>query len=405
MDEPSIESILRSLVEVDTTTPPGRNYGEITNIIRQQLLPTGCEIKLVKTPEERVRELVREVEGTAGERINLVASLERGKGKTVILNAHVDVVPVGGGWAYQPFSLTKSEGKFYGRGVADDKGPLAMFILAFRELAENPDWKGSIVLAATVDEEIGGYTGLSYLLDEGIVTADYCIIGDGSIEGITHASNGCLRFRVVFHGRSVHSSRNWLGVNAIEKAAKLITRLESYNELLHTRKSRIRANPNSGVEWLTPTLSVGVVKGGIKVNIVPDKCVLEIDRRVIPEEKKLDAVKEFKEILKELEREDEDFRYELVVGGFHNSWQTPENHELVATMRRAYEKVTKRPADVFGSLGCMDAAYAEQHNIPVVDFGVGRVESRTHGVDEFAYIKDIAEFGLIAKDALLQLLK
>jgi succinyl-diaminopimelate desuccinylase len=380
MDESNIESTLRPLVEVNTSNPPGRNYRKIAIIIKQQLLPIGCEIKLVKTPEERVKALASEVEGTSGERINLVATLKRGKGKTILLNAHSDVVPVGTGWTYSPFALTKDEGRFYGRGVSDDKGPLAVFILVLKELAVNPDWKGSIQLAVTVDEEIGGYTGLSCMLDEGIVAADYCIVSDGVITGITNASNGGLQFRVVLHGKSVHSSMNWRGINAIEKASKLIARLEKYNKLLYTSaralKCKIRVNPESGVNYLTPSISVGVVQGGIKVNIIPDRCVVEIDRRVIPEEKKSDAVKEFKEILEALKREDAEFSYELVVRGPYNSWQTPENHELVTTMSQVYEKVTKSPAPVRGALGCLDACYAAEHQIPVVNFGVGPARAR-----------------------------
>jgi succinyl-diaminopimelate desuccinylase len=117
------------------------------------------------------------------------------------------------------------------------KGSLAALIIVFRELASKKDWKGKLVLTATVDEEIGGYTGLAYLVDEELIKGDYCIVGDGHATHLTNASNGCLRFKVRIRGHSVHSSMNWLGTNAVEKAAKLITILERYNVSLQKKNS------------------------------------------------------------------------------------------------------------------------------------------------------------------------
>ena len=310
IDEAGIAAILSPLMEVDTSNPPGDNYEMIAKMIRDQLSSTGCEVKFEEPPDERVKGLISESEGASGRRVNLVASLERGEGKTVILNGHTDVVPATGDWKYPPFRLTKTHGEWYGRGVADMKGPLAALILVFREFATNNNWSGRLILTATVDEEIGGYTGLAYLMDEGLVKGDYCIVGDGASTHITNAANGCLRFRVSFKGKSVHSSMNWTGVNAIEKAAKLIVRLEKYNEDLFRVKSKVRTSPVYGVDFLTPSATVGLIRGGTKVNIVPDQCVIEVDRRVIPEETKPEAIEEFKKILRELEEQDKDFQYE-----------------------------------------------------------------------------------------------
>lgn len=405
IDESMLEATLKPLIEVDTSNPPGKNYRPIANILKEQLASTGCEIKLVRTPKERVKELSKEVEGAVGDRVNLVATLDRGEGKTIILNAHVDVVPAGSGWTRPPFELTRTGREWYGRGVSDDKGPLAMLALVFRELAKASGWRGRIVLTATVDEEIGGYTGLGYLIDEGIIHGDYCIVGDGEIESISNAANGCLRFRVTLKGKSVHSSMNWRGINAVEKAAKLITKLEAYNKTLNTLRSKVPTNPEKGVEYLTPSLTVGVITGGIKVNIVPDRCVLEIDRRVIPEEKKLDAIEEFEKILEGFKNEDKNFDYDLVIGGFHDSFYVLEDNELIKTLSQVYEEVTKRKGRVLGGLGCVDAAYVAKHNIPVLAFGASRVGSNVHGVDEHVKINDLMEFGLIVKETTLRMLK
>lgn len=405
IDENSLEKLLRPLIEVDTSNPPGRNYTRIVKIIEQQLAPTGCEVQLVEAPENRVKELYKEVESVSGSRINLIASLRRGKGKTIILNGHTDVVPANGIWMYPPFKLSKKGRKWYGRGVADMKGALATLILVFKELADNPNWKGTIILTAVADEEIGGYTGTAYLHDSGLVKGDYCIVGDGDATHITNAANGCLRFRVTLKGKSVHASRNWLGVNAINKAAKLITRLEEYNDSLHNKKSKVLVNPDFGVDRITPSLTVGLIKGGTKVNIVPDKCVVNIDRRTIPEENKGEAIIEFEEILKEFKRKDEDFDYNLLTGGFHDSFQIPEDNELIITLRRAYEEVTKSRCEVWGGLGCYDAAHVAKHNIPVAVLGASRVDSNIHGINEQVRIEDLINLGRIIKETVLRLTK
>ncbi len=323
----------------------------------------------------------------------------------MILNAHADVVPVGEGWTYPPFKLTRRGREWYGRDVADDKGPLASLILVFNELAKNSDWQGKIILASTIDEEIGGHTGLSYLLDVELLKGDYCIVGDGVIENITNAVNDCLRFRVTIKGRSIHSSMNWLDINAIEKATKLIKRLAKYNAALHRLKSKIPANPQTDVNWLTPSITVGVIMGGTKVNIVPNTCVLEIDRRLIPEENKSEAVDSFTNILEELSRLDVDLKYDIEIGGFHDSFLTSMENEVVTTLTQTYKDVLARKGHIYGSLGCLDAAHVAKHKIPVVAFGASRVESNYHGVDERVRIDDLLNFGKIIEVTVLRLLK
>ena len=405
INEESIEAILRPLIEVDTSNPPGKNYVNIVKIIRDQLAYTDCEVKLVKPSVKRVKELRKENSEISDDRVNLIASLDRGQGKTVILNGHTDVVPAIGHWTYPPFKLSKKSGEWYGRGVADMKGPLAVLILVFIEMAMNKNWRGKLVLTATVDEEIGGYTGLSYLMDEGLVKGDYCIVGDGDVSNITNASNGCLRFIVTLKGKAVHASRNWTGVNAIEKAARLIVKLERYNSSLLKKKSKIATSSDYGVDKLTPSLTVGLIKGGTKVNIVPDQCVIEVDRRVIPEESKNQAIEEFKKILKDFEKEDDDFKYNLLVERLHDTFYTSRDNEVIKALSTSYEEVKGERCEILGGLGCYDAAHVAKNGIPVAVLGVARPESNIHGLNEKAKISDLADFGNIIKNTVIKLMK
>jgi len=237
--EKSLEDILRPLIEVDTSNPPGNNYRKICEIIKDQLEPIGCDIRFISAPKESMDELHKETEGLSGERVNLVATLKRGTGKVLVLNGHIDVVPATGKWMYPPFELTAKDEYWYGRGVADMKGALAGLIKVIQTLSTDQHWSGTIKLEAVCDEEIGGNTGTAFLHDSGIVTGDYFIVGDGSIEQITNAANGRLNIRVLLKGKSVHSSMNWRGINAIGKAGRLVNELERYNKILYNRKSKV----------------------------------------------------------------------------------------------------------------------------------------------------------------------
>ena len=157
---------------------------------------------------------------------------------------------------------------------------------------------------------------------------------------------------------------------------------------------------------MTPSLTVGLIKGGTKVNIVPDNCVMDIDRRVIPEEKKINAIEEFKQILNEFEGKDKDFSYNLLIGGSHDSFRTPEDIMLINALQSSYEQVKQEKCSIYGGLGCYDAAHASKHGISTAVFGTSRTtESNVHGTDERARISDIVNFGNIIERTVLKLLE
>jgi succinyl-diaminopimelate desuccinylase len=403
--ENNLEAILRSLIEIDTSNPPGRNYRRICEVIKELLEPTGCDISLLRTPSERVKKLIEQGEEISGERINLIAKIKRGEGKTLILNGHIDVVPATGNWKHPPFELISEDDYWYGRGVADMKGSLAGLIKVVQDLSSNDNWKGTVVLEAVCDEEIGGYTGTAYLHDTGFVKGDYCIVGDGYANNITNAANGCLRFKVTVRGKSVHSKMNWRGINAVEKSSHLIGQLEGYNKVLNQRRSKVPANPKTGVDFVTPSISIGTIRGGTKVNIIPDECFLEIDRRVGPQENKDAAIMEFQRILDDLKTNDKDFNYDLHIGGFHDSFEIPEDVEPIPTLKEAYRQVKGVSCPVYGGLGCYDAAHVAKHGIPVAVLGTSRVESNVHGIDERVRIRDVLDFTKTIETTSIKLLR
>ena len=214
--------------------------------------------------------------------VNLVVRRRFGDGPVVALNAHGDVVPPGEGWTRDPYGAEVADGWMYGRGVAVSKSDFATYAFALLALeAAAAALKGTIELHLTYDEEAGGEIGPKWLLDESISRPDYAICA-GFSYGVVTAHNGCLHLEVEVGGRSAHAARPETGIDALEAATAILGTLYSQRRAY---RERVSATPGIG----SPQLTVGLIKGGINTNVVPDRVTFRLDRRLIPEEQ-ADAV-------------------------------------------------------------------------------------------------------------------
>src|SRR5205085_1020835 len=208
-------------------------------------------------------------------RDNLVARGERpGARRTVLLEAHQDTVPADN-MTIDPFGARVEGGRLYGRGACDVKGGMAAMLAAFARLVrEKPAGAADVILACTVDEE-HTFTGVTRLVESGL-RADAAVVAEPTCLKIVHAHKGVIRWHLETTGRSCHSSSPEQGVNAIYRMGRVLTGIERYADRLRASRSDLLLGP--------PTISVGRVEGGTSVNTVPDRCRIEIDRRVIPGE-------------------------------------------------------------------------------------------------------------------------
>jgi acetylornithine deacetylase ArgE len=221
-------------------------------------------------------------------RDNIVARYEAPTAsRTILLEVHQDTVPVDG-MVIDPFAGEVRDGKLYGRGACDVKGGMAAMLAAFARLVrEKPAGSANVLLACTVDEEHTFY-GVQQLMKEG-VRADMAIVAEPTRLQIVDAHKGVVRWKVRTEGRACHSSRPEDGVNAVYRMGHVLPVVEQYAaQLLETT-----AFPRLG----TPTLSVGRIDGGVSVNTVPDGCVIEIDRRLLPGEDPQAAWRDFRDRL------------------------------------------------------------------------------------------------------------
>jgi succinyl-diaminopimelate desuccinylase len=209
--------------------------------------------------------------------VNLVVRRRFGEGPTIALNAHGDVVPPGEGWSSDPYGAVIDNGWMSGRGVAVSKSDFATYAFALCALEQSgATLKGAVELHFTYDEEAGGEIGPARLLKERISRPDLAICAGFSYSVVT-AHNGCLHLEVEIIGRSAHAAMPFTGIDALEAGNAVLTALYASRTHLATTVS---TTPGIG----SPQLTIGLIKGGINTNVVPDRVTLRLDRRIIPEE-------------------------------------------------------------------------------------------------------------------------
>lgn len=277
MRDNSVLDLLADLVRINSVNPSydgGVPEAGIVRYIRQFFTERGIE-----TWEQEV----------FPNRPNLIARLPgRQPGRRVVFEAHVDTASIIG-MSIPPFEPTIADGRLHGRGSCDTKAGVAAMMQALASLKRDrvtPPCE--IWFAAAADEEYS-FRGVLKLC-EGL-KADAAVVSEPTEMRAVIASKGVLRWKIRTNGKSAHSSKPHLGVNAINHMAHLILALEADDERLKTK-----VHPLVGCA----TANVGVIRGGVQVNFVADACSIEVDRRLLPGETVPEALNEYQSLLNNL---------------------------------------------------------------------------------------------------------
>ena len=286
-----IAALCQSLVRIPTLNPPGLNYRAICDMLAARLQSTGWTVTLIRA------------HGAPGDsdtfpRWNLLARQDSGRaGDCVHFNSHHDVVEVGHGWTRDPFAADREGDRIYGRGTCDMKGGLAASIIAAETfIATTPDWRGSIEISATADEESGGYGGVAYLAERGYFSPDR--VQHVIIPEPLHKDRICLGHRGVWwaevetHGRIAHGSMPFLGDSAIRHMGAVLDEIEeTLYPLLATKRTAMPVVPEGARQ---STLNINSIHGGeaeppqgytgLPAPCVADRCRIILDRRFLIEE-------------------------------------------------------------------------------------------------------------------------
>jgi succinyl-diaminopimelate desuccinylase len=397
------------LVSIDTTVPPGRNYPKISQILASELRDLGAKPSVSLISEETIRRRVSPEVGLKGPRPNTYATLEgEEKGPWILMNGHIDVVPADpSGWSNDPFDPVVKGGKIYGRGSADMKGSSACQIFAMKAMVETGvRFRGKITPTFTTDEEVGGYSGVNFLVDKHVITkdVDYCLSTDSGIEALDIASLGDAEYLITVKGKAAHSGRGWTGVNAIEYGASLIEDLKKLGVEISRRRSKINAEPGFGTRKMRPGLYVNTAKGGLKGNIIPDTFEILVDRRFMPEESEARVRREIARVVKDFAAKNRDVKVSLKMILSYDPMLTAPNHPLVRTVRKVARKVLGRDVPASGSQGSTDMAAVSALGVPIVVLGATRHDSNIHGIDEHVRIGDLVSVTKILAHTFLELL-
>jgi succinyl-diaminopimelate desuccinylase len=202
----------------------------------------------------------------------------------VHLNGHYDVVPVGSDWTRDPFGGELADGFVYGRGAADMKSGLAAQVIA-AEAVRRVGFSGTIVQSAVPDEETVGVrnAGMGWLVEQGLLEGDAVIITEPfGPDGVGIGHKGAIWGEITLHGKQAHGSSPRLGVNAVEAMARYLARLDA--ELRPRLDERITDLGVTPPESIHSTLSFDTIHGGAATNIVPDRCTVTFNRRLLPGE-------------------------------------------------------------------------------------------------------------------------
>lgn len=352
--------ILSELVKINSINPEwgGPGEGKVAHWIR-----AFCQEQGIETQEQEI------LPG----RPNIYAKIPgQNRDKRIVFEAHMDTV-LEDGMTIPPFDPQIQDGKLFGRGSVDVKAGLASMLYAMTQI-ENPPCE--VWVAAVIDEE-HKYRGVLGLLDA-LPGAEAAVVAEPTGNRIVRANKGVLRFKIQAHGKASHSAKPQLGKNAISEMAKVILRIEEHSKQL----VRI-THPLVG----SPTCSIGMIEGGRQVNIVPDRCEILIDRRMILGEKSEAIIEEYQSLLADLD---------CTVESPYLSDEAMETEES--------EKVVKVSQDILQSMGgnaepmgvpfgC-DATKLSRAGIPSIILGPGSIE-QAHAEVEFVEIEQVefaAEF-------------
>jgi acetylornithine deacetylase/succinyl-diaminopimelate desuccinylase family protein len=353
---------LERLVAINTENPPGRE-SEAAQFLAAELQAIGFA--------------VAQQDLTPG-RVNVVARFDNGPGPILAFNSHIDVVPAGDGWSHPAFRLTARDGKLYGRGACDAKGPIVAMLEATRMLiAARDSWRGSLLAVFVADEEAESRGAKAYAA--GRPAIDYAVIGEPTSNGVAIAHKGSLRPIVRVTGVTAHSGAPELGVNAIFRAAALLGALEAHHRD-HVCKRR---HPLVGAASLTVTR----INGGLADNIIPDGCEILLDRRLVPGESEADAIAELERLFARL-RETDGIAAEIV--GFKpttgGATETASDHPLVRAATGAASAVGAA-ADPTGFAAACDLVHFRALGAAGVVVGPGSL-AVAHKPDEFVPVDE-----------------
>jgi acetylornithine deacetylase len=321
-----------------------------------------------------------ELQPTSDGRPNVIASAGTGRGRTLLLNGHIDTVGVEG--MSDPFSPRVEGNKLHGRGSYDMKAAMAGATVLLEHVARAGDFPGRVVVTYVVDEEYASIGTEAVVREIARWEPDAAIVLENSDLDICVAHKGFAWIEIVTQGVAAHGSRYWLGVDAIAMMGYVQVELDKLGAQLLERHPHKYLGP--------PSLHMGLIRGGQEISSYPASCHLQVERRTVPGETVALIEAEIDEILERLQQHDPDFSAMSTTGIVRNPFEVGEDEEIVQTLRREIAAVRGDEPAFIGKAGWADSALLAEAGIPTTYFGPGGFGA--HGAEEWVDIDSLEAF-------------
>lgn len=319
------------------------------------------------------------------------------RSKTIWLESCLDTVPIGdlSKWKYPPLKATIKDSKMHGRGVADSKIGIAIFSYLAKELCDNPQFKGNILLGFDANEQSGGYSGIRDIIREEKPKASVCILGYQGIDEISIGMRGWLRLKIITRGESAHTgSRGKKGNNAIHQMAEVITVL---------RKLNLGGKKEPFFEYGS-AFNVSLIKGGVSINIVPDECEISIDIRFLPSQSKQEIMDKMHMALKELKNKNPYINYELEFLRCELPFLTDPRDKFVKLFQKIVQDELKTKTPLVTSGAGSVGSVITKFNIPIINSFGCRCDN-VHAPNEWVDLNTLPKVFEIYRKTILEFFK
>ncbi|MBS0522173.1 MAG: ArgE/DapE family deacylase [Proteobacteria bacterium] len=377
-------SILSDLIAIPSPYPPGTSV-EICAYAAKRLKKAGYKVEIA-SHKKGVDNVVARMKapGKPGAR-----------GPVIAFNAHVDTVGVGerANWKSDPYKALVKGGLVYGLGAGNCKGSMAVQLWLAEEIARRGGpRKGELIFTFVADEENLGPEGMEYLRKSGKVRPDALILGAQTENNLIVAERGVMWAKITTKGKAAHAGNPSAGDNAILRMMRLCGALQSYYD---------KALPKRTSGAMRSTVNIGMFHGGHNTNVVPSACTVEIDRRLLPDEKVKDAFVELKKVIDGVGEPKSLYTVEFLTGT--NGFFAKENGQTVVAFEAAVKNRTGHPVKFLNATGVSDGRYYADDGIEIINFGPGS-GAQGHAANESVPIAEMVEAAGIQLEVVQRLL-
>lgn len=366
IDTPLTLAYLKGMVQINSVNPGlvpgGAGEGEVAAWLARTCRELGLDVQLQETDVGRP---------------NVLACWPgRGRGRSLLLTGHTDIVGTEN-MVGDPFDARVEQGRLYGRGALDMKGGLAAILSAVAALrGDGFQPAGDVWLGFVTDEEYLSI-GMDALVQQ--VHTDAAILTEPTALQVCVAHKGFAWLTITTYGTAAHGSRYDVGVDAVAHMGRVLNALERLNTVIFPR----RDHPLLG----RPSAHASLIHGGLGWSTYPDRCALQVEHRLLPDETAADVVELWEKLLGGLSAADPQFRAEVKLDFTRPGYEIERGAPVVGALHQAHLAVTGSEPEYSGLYAWLDSAILGRASVPTIIYGPGG--DGMHAAVEYVRLDDV----------------